>query len=163
VRIGKPLEHVKVADDAAVKRRELYRMPDGKTVLLRTNVERALMSKADGPNSGDIMGIEKDEYDFIGLAVPSGPGGAVDCFLIPKFDAIEILRTSHRNWQQTQRNGGNSLVRMVSLDDEKVGALFERFRIKAEEVRVPSSTTSNLDVVIAEARRTIAQAANKPE
>jgi len=143
--------------------REVYRMPNGQTVRLRTNVKRALMTKSVGVNFGDSLVIEGPQ-DFIGLAIP-GPRGTVDCYVIPFARAIDDLRSAHRIWQETQSDGGNSFVRVIYLDDDErtPGHGFARryadYRVQPTE----AAYRTELERVIAEARRTVAAAANRPE
>jgi hypothetical protein len=148
--------------------KELYQMANGQTVRLRTNTGgRALITHADGVNSGDIMVLEGPQ-DFIGLAIP-GPNGNVECYLLPSKEVINELRTAHRLWQETQSDGGNSKVRVIYFDDDekKLGHGFarryEQWLLKHSEQNPAAVRLSDLDRVIAEARRIIAVAAGKPE
>src|SRR5688572_29200849 len=71
--VGRPLERLQRVPGSRGLVKEIYRMPSGQTVRLRTNRKRALMTVADGPNSADALGFE-GQQDFIGIAMP-GPRG----------------------------------------------------------------------------------------
>jgi hypothetical protein len=159
---GRPLERLQGVSGRRGPVKEIYRMPNGQTVRLRTNRKRTLMTKADGPGSDDVLNFE-GQQDFIGLVIP-GPRDSVECFLVPSDVAVEALRASHREWLSSHP-GSTSDVRAIHFDGDAEIA-WEGFSEKWASYRLAAATPatrSNLEQVIADSRRAIAAAAGKPE
>jgi hypothetical protein len=160
---GKPLERV----EGLHGKTQLYRMPDGKTVLIRTNKKhRAMIAKADGPRVEDEINIEKFSPDFVGPTVFSADQNDFDCYLIPTAEACDAMRANHVP-HVAKHPDTTSDVRIINFNEPEIEQRFGRYRIEPRTAQMRPTVTSrnarSLDQVVAEARRMVAQAAARPE
>jgi hypothetical protein len=159
-RYGKPLERVRgVRGARGGSIHQLYRDPDGKLIRLRTSMDGVLVTKAIGPNTYDAEApvVLEGRQDFIGFAMP-GPRGTVECFLIPKDQAIADFKEVHRRWL-VMKPGGESDVRALFFygEIEMHGKpwygfqhLYAEYQLQAPKVPAASDDASmeNLTVII---------------
>jgi hypothetical protein len=161
-RAGQPLERLRGVMGRRGPVREIFRMENGKTVRVRTNNKRALISSADGPRAEDIMNFE-GQQDFVGISIP-GSRGSVECYLVPSEVAVSALRSQQEQWLAVRPNSPSD-VRAIRFDGDPQLPR-EGFAEKWAQYRLPTAThpaPSNLEQLIADARRAIAAAAKKPE
>jgi hypothetical protein len=174
-RAGTPLERLQGVTGHRGPLREIYRLPDGRTLRLRTNRSRVLMTGAVGENRYHIDApMNLEGQDFVGIAMPAQRPGWVDCYQIPTDVAISALHTAHATWVQAHPNTPEqSAVRVVSFDGDpqRPG---EGFAVKwaqyliasvpAEATEQPAAQPSlNGSEAIIEAKRIVAAAYRVPE
>jgi hypothetical protein len=106
---GRPLQRI---DET----KEIYRLPDGKTMRLRTNNMPAVMAKvADG--SADAR-LPFEGEDYVGIAFPAiGKPDTIVGYLVPSEVAAKAFHTAHRKWlaADTSRSRDNR-ARVLKFD-----------------------------------------------
>jgi hypothetical protein len=99
--------------------RLLFSTPEGKQVRLRVSNDRALQTKASGPDPGrarlDIAGA-----DFLLFGVPTTRHGTseVEAYLVPIPIAVDTVLNCHQRWlNEGARTKGTNKTFVIWLDD----------------------------------------------
>jgi hypothetical protein len=139
---------------------KLYDRPDGQTVLVRTCVDRRLLTRSLTPDQR-MLDIEKHNADWLLIVIPSGKraAGKVEAYLVPSKEAAEEVKTAHKRWLDAdpQRTSQTPVLRF----DEKLTRKWEHHRLSGEPAST-AGTASPLQEEIAAARRRIAALAGVP-
>jgi hypothetical protein len=135
--------------------REIYVMPDGRTVRLRTNRKRGLITSSDGTSPENQMNLE-GQQDFIGIAIPGPRGnrGTAQFYLVPTEVAVAALREAHREWIARNGTGMTSYVRSIWFDGEAdlpwkgFATKWEQYRLTAVTSRGPEQPDASVETLV---------------
>jgi hypothetical protein len=119
---------------------QLYTMPDGSRVRLRTSRDRRLIVTTDGARSDAKLDFEDSEYVL--LAMPQiGDADGVDAYLIPSRDAAAAIRSAQQAWLDTgPRTSGTNCTWYLAFDEDALplhggyAATWRSFRLDGSEI-----------------------------
>jgi hypothetical protein len=168
---GRPLLRVDERQRSRGPAKEVYALPDGKTLRLRTNNMPALMVRVEDGSVDVPLPFENE--DFVGIAFPAiNKTDTVIGYLVPTAVAAEAIRTAHRKWlaaKKSRSRDNNTRVLKFSGDTDLpwlgYAKRWEEYcigEIKIGDHPVAAAVNA-LDLEIANARRRIAAVAGKPE
>src|SRR5262249_40368260 len=98
-REGTPLARVSGRHGLA----KVYRIPNGKTVLVRTNHKPAIMTVAASGVADAHIAFE--DVDHVAIAFPGERRNSVVAYLIPAHEAVRHVREKHAKWLERQPGG----------------------------------------------------------
>jgi hypothetical protein len=96
---GKPLTRVD-----SFGRSMMYKLPDGKSVRVRTCNDHILIVLADEDSKGAKLNIEGTDYLLVVMPEVERTPGKVNAYLIPTTVAVEASRSSHQAWKESNPN-----------------------------------------------------------
>lgn len=167
---GMPLERIQSGG-----RSMIYRLPDDRTVRVRTCNDHVLVVLAETPDQNANLNIENT--DLLLIVMPEVPRtrGPVHAYLVPTDVAVQAARTTHAQWlaSNPSTKGQNRTWNLWFDDNGPAKAngfarTWASYRLQAKPSHVASSASSTafnetLGDVIAACRRRIATAAGVPE
>lgn len=164
-RTGQPVQRVIDDQPSRGPAKEVYRLPDGKTVRLRTNNKPALMVKVQDGTVDVPLPFEGE--DFVGIAFPTGLDVVVG-YLVPTAVVTNAIRAAHRKWLADETHSPDNDTRVLRFDGNTDLLWFgyaQRWpQYQVGEIKIGERpVASALDLEIANSRRRIAAAAGKPE
>jgi hypothetical protein len=168
-RKGRSIERV-IGPPSRGPAKEVYRLPDGQTLRLRTNNKPALMARTESSALDAPLPFEGE--DFVGVAFPSERAGFVLGYLVPTSVAVRAMRDGYREWLGSDNRGrGDNKTRVLRFDGDSQSLSHDYANRWSEyclgeiEVDAPPAAgrSTALDLEVANARRRIAAAAGKPE
>lgn len=163
---GRPLERVVADQPTRGPAKEVYRVPDGKTVRLRTNNMPALMVKVDDGTVDVPLPFENE--DFVGIAFPAEQQDTVVGYLVPTAVATKAIRAMHRKWLADETRSRDNKTRVVRFDGNTdlpwrgYAQRWAQYRIGEIEIG-KQPVASALDLEIAASRKRIAALTGRPE
>ena len=163
---GRPLERVVADQPTRGPAKEVYRVPDGKTVRLRTNNMPALMVKVDDGTVDVPLPFENE--DFVGIAFPAEQQDTVVGYLVPTAVATKAIRAMHRKWLADETRSRDNKTRVVRFDGNTdlpwrgYAQRWAQYRIGEIEIG-KQPVSSALDLEIAASRKRIAALTGRPE
>ena len=164
---GRPLQRVVADQPSRGPAKEIYSLPDGKTVRLRTNNMPALMVKVDDGTVDVPLPFEHE--DFVGIAFPTAEQqNTVVAYLVPTAVATKAIRAMHRKWLADEAHSRNNKTRVLRFDggtDQPWRGYAQRWaQYRIGEIEIGNQpVASPLDQEIANSRRRIAALAGRPE
>jgi hypothetical protein len=97
---GRPLERIKSRGRAVI-----FRMPNGKTVRLRTSNDHLLLVGADAEDPRTArLNVEGTDYVLIVMPERQRTPGRVICYLVPAEVVADAVRSSQSDWLATKPN-----------------------------------------------------------
>jgi hypothetical protein len=169
---GRPLERLPT-NSRAMK----FSLSNGETVRVRTCNDHVLVVLADRAEQGASLNIEGTDYLLIVMPEVPRTVGPVRAYFLPTSVAVEAARRTHAEWLASQPSTrGNNRTWNLWFSDEVAkgggfGRIWSQYRLpgrastaatrSAADARVPGEGRS-LGAVIAEARKSIAEAAGVP-
>jgi len=151
-----------------------YQLDNGETVRVRTCNDHVLVVLADSAEQSAALNIEGTDHLLIVMPAVPRTEGSVIAYLVPTVAAIEAVRQAHADWLKTNPSTkGNNRTWTIWFGDGP--AAYSGFAQKWSQYRLPTTEstvavshvidsghgrdTRPLGMVIAEARKAIAEAA----
>lgn len=151
-----------------------YQLDNGETIRVRTCNDHVLVVLADSTEDSAALNIEGTDYLLIVMPTIPRTDGSIITYLVPTDVAVKGVRQAHADWLKTSPSTkGNNRTWTIWFDDGPV--TYSGFAEKWSQYRLPTSEstvtrrqvnelgssrdTRPLGVVIAEARKAIAEAA----
>jgi hypothetical protein len=125
-------------------RQERYRCNDGSEFLLRTAPKGTLMTKADGPNAGDRMWIERGGHQSIVIAVPAKNGTSTEVYRVPTDRVVADLNEHHRRFCETHPPESATKLRAIAFGGDPA-SIGRGFRIKYREFLVEQGESASVE------------------
>jgi hypothetical protein len=114
---GRPIERVARPADRRGPAVEVYRLPNGQTLRLRTNNKPALMAKTD---SGAVEArLPFETEDYVGIAFPAERPNFVVGYLVPAEVVVRAMRDNHREWLASDdEHSDDNQTRVLRFDGD---------------------------------------------
>lgn len=168
---GKPLVRVE-----SFGRAMMYRLPDGKTVRVRTCNDHILVVLADSPKTDAKLNIEGTDFLLIVMPEQERTPGKVWAFLVPTHVAVDAARSTHRDWLKTNPNtkGDNRTWNLWFDEGGKASGFANKWRSyqlagdaftnapRGVGSTLPPPIATDLKSVVESSRQAIAAAAGVP-
>lgn len=167
--VGKQMEKIPTSSRAMK-----YQLGNGETVRVRTCNDHVLVVLADSTEETATLNIEGTDYLLIVMPEMPRVAGPVIAYFVPTSIAVSAVRQAHTDWLNSKPSTkGNNRTWNIWFDDGPPGcsgfaARWAKYRLPQTaspfsagyaENNTPARTTRPLGVVIAEARKAIAEAA----
>lgn len=130
---GKPLEKL-----PSRGREQVFGLPDGETVRVRTCNDRRLIVNADEPHVDAKLSIEGTNWLLVVIPEVARTPGPVSAYLVPAGVAVLEVRRSHGAWLESHpRTNGQNKAWKIEFDGKD--APWESFASKWAQYRLPGS------------------------
>lgn len=169
-RTGRPIERLARTSDRRGPTVEVYRLPSGQTLRLRTNNKPALMARAASGAADARLPFETE--DFVGIAFPAERPNLVVGYLVPTEIVVQAMHDNQREWLANGDHGHDNETRVLRFDGD-ARSLGNGYANRWSEYRLgeieldasppPPGRSTTLHQEIADARRKIAAACGRPE
>jgi hypothetical protein len=106
----------------AHERGKVYLLPDGKTVRVRTNNDRCLITHSDLPEADGRLDIEGTNFLLIVMPKEKRKAGDVFAYFVRTADAVRAVRRAHKTWTEGPNNTrGDNRTPAIWFDCTSVG------------------------------------------
>jgi hypothetical protein len=164
-RSGKPITRITPASRRGAPE-EIYRLPDGATVRLRTSrvADRIVIrvDKVEAAKGADGRLPFEGREDFLGAAYLTDNDTVVG-YLIPSAEAAKVMREGHRRWEQADPDHSRTnALRMIDFANEsgfhdpELASKWAPYHLG--EIRLQDVNNDERAQAIADARRMVAAA-----
>jgi hypothetical protein len=103
-------------------RGQVYEMPDGTLVRVRTSQDRRFLATTDGAGPKAKHDFQKDNVQFVLLVIPQREGHEELCvaYFIPVAEALQAFQNSHADWLKSDPDTkGADYTWHLDFDDGK--------------------------------------------